>query len=73
MNNNPFVMLAQLMQSGGNPTQMLNQMAQQNPQFAQSMQMLSGRSQRDLQQIAQNLARQKGIDLNQFIRGLGIR
>lgn len=71
--NNPFAMLAQLVQSGGNPMAMLQQMAQQNPQIAQSMQMLSGRNSRDLQQIAQNLAQQKGLDLNAVIRSLGIR
>ena len=71
--NNPFVMLAQLVQSGGNPTAMISRMAQQNPQIAQSMQMLSGRRPQELQQIAQNLAQQKGIDLNTVIRGLGIR
>lgn len=73
MVNNPFVMLAQLVQSGGNPTAMLQQMALQNPQIAQSMQMLSGRRPRELQQIAMNLAQQKGIDINAVIRGLGIR
>lgn len=71
--NNPFVMLAQLVQSGGNPTAMISRMAQQNPQIAQSMQMLSGRRPQELQQIAQNLAQQKGLDLNAVIRGLGIR
>lgn len=71
--NNPFVMLAQLVQSGGNPTTMLQQMARQNPQIAQSMQMLSGRRPQELQQIAMNLAQQKGLDLNAVIRSLGIR
>ena len=71
--NNPFVMLAQLVQSGGNPTAMISRMAQQNPQIAQSMQMLSGRRPQELQQIAQNLAQQKGLDLNAVIRDLGIR
>lgn len=71
--NNPFVMLAQLVQSGGNPTAMISRMAQQNPQIAQSMQMLSGRRPQELQQIAMNLAQQKGLDLNAVIRGLGIR
>ena len=66
-------MLAQLVQSGGNPTAMINRMAQQNPQIAQSMQMLSGRRPQELQQIAMNLAQQKGLDLNAVIRGLGIR
>lgn len=71
--NNPFVMLAQLVQSGGNPTAMISRMAQQNPQIAQSMQMLSGRRPQELQQIAMNLAQQKGLDLNAVIRSLGIR
>lgn len=71
--NNPFVMLAQLVQSGGNPTAMISRMAQQNPQIAQSMQMLSGRRPKELQQIAMNLAQQKGLDLNAVIRSLGIR
>lgn len=71
--NNPFAMLVQLAQSGGNPTAMLNRMVQQNPQMGQVIQMMQGKSQRELAQIAQSIAAQKGVDINALCRNLGIK
>lgn len=70
--NNPIMMLVQAMNSGRNPMQMIQQMAGQNPQIAQAMQLMQGKSSQQLQMMAQNMARERGIDINQMIRELGI-
>lgn len=48
-------------------------MAQQNPQAFQRMkEMTSGKSEADMKQTAMNLAKERGIDLQQFARNFGI-
>lgn len=62
--------LGQMMQmfSGKNPQQtMLNLMIQQyqnNPMFQRAQQMAAGKSPQEVQQIAQNICAQKGIDID---------
>lgn len=72
MNNNPILGLVQVLNSGGNPMAMLQQMAGGNPQIAQVAQMLRGKNSQQLQQMAQNMARERGVDINEMIRQLGI-
>ena len=69
--NNPIAMLLNIARSGGNPMAAMQQMANNNPQMRQAMQMMQGKSPAELQQMAQNIARERGIDLNDFIRNLG--
>ena len=71
--NNPVLVLVQAMQQGRNPMALMQSMAQQNPQVAQALQMVQGRSPQQLQQMAQNMARERGIDLNQMLRQMGIK
>lgn len=71
--NNPVLALVQAMQQGRNPMALMQSMAQQNPQVAQAIQMVQGRSPQQLQQMAQNMARERGIDLNQMLRQMGIK
>ena len=75
---NPF----QAMQMFSNPQQLINQqlqsrmnqMAQQNPQAFQKMkEMTDGKSEADMKQIAINLAKQRGVDINQFASQFGIK
>ena len=56
--NNPVLVLVQAMQRGGNPMALMQTMAQQNPQ--------------QLEQMARSMAQERGIDINQMIRQLGI-
>ena len=70
--NNPLAMLMQVVQSGGNPVAMLQQMAAQNPQMAQAYRLINGKDARQLQIMAQNIARERGLDLNQVVQSLGI-
>lgn len=70
--NNPLMMLVQAMNSGQNPMALMQQMARQNPQIAQAMQLMQGKSPQQLQMMAQNMAKERGIDINEMIRQLGI-
>lgn len=70
--NNPLMMLVQAMNSGQNPMALLQQMAPQNPQVAQAMRLMQGKNPQQLEQMAQSMAGERGIDLNQMIRQLGI-
>lgn len=45
--------------------QMVNQMLRSNPLFQRAMQMAHGKSEEELKQIANNLCKQRGIDLNE--------
>ena len=75
---NPF----QAMQMFSNPQQLLtqqlqnrmNSMMKQNPQAYRKMQeMVGGKSEADMKQIAMNLAKERGININQFASQFGIK
>ena len=75
---NPF----QMMSAMQNPNQFLNQqlqnrmnaMMKQNPQAYQKMQeMVGGKSEADMKQTCMNLAKERGVDLQQFARNFGIQ
>jgi hypothetical protein len=70
--NNPIMMLVQAMNNGGNPLALLQQMASQNPQAFQALQMMQGKNPQQLEQMARGMAQERGIDINQMIRQLGI-
>lgn len=70
MNN--FMQLISLAKNGGNPMGMIQQMAQGNPQMAQAMQYIQGKSPQQLQQIAMNMAKERGTTVEQVARQLGI-
>ena len=69
--NNPMQMLS--MMRGGNPQQILQQMIQQDPRVGQAMQMIQGKSPQELRSMAENVARERGIDLNAFVQQFGMR
>ena len=68
---NPMMFLMQAARSG-NPMGMLQQLAGQNPQISQAMRMMQGKSTQQLQQMAQNMANERGVSLNDVARQLGI-
>lgn len=72
---NPMQMLAML-NSGGNPDMMLQQMAQQNPLLNRAMTMAQGKSPQELRAIAINLAKQQGMteqDVDNMAKSFGLR
>lgn len=70
--NNPVMALVQAIQQGSNPMALMQAMAQQNPQAAQVLRMMQGKNPQQLQQMAQNMAKERGVDINQMLRKMGI-
>lgn len=72
MMNNPLVAIMQAARSGGNPMALLQNMARANPQAAQAIRLIEGKSPQQLQQIATNMAKERGISINDIARQLGV-
>ncbi len=70
--NNPLNMMMNAIRGGGNPMVIAQQLAQTNPQVRQAMQMINGKSPAQLKQMAENMARERGVSLNDVARQLGI-
>lgn len=65
-----------LLNQSNNPLELIQNMAGQNPLMGRALQMGKGKSVDELKVIAQNLARQRGMNekqLGQFLSGLGLR
>ena len=73
--NNPF----QMLQALRNPMQaIINQQAermrQANPElYNRTMQMLNGKSEAQIKEMAENMARERGIDLGQLASQFGLK
>ena len=72
MMSNPIFQLANIARNGGNAIQMLQRMAAQNPQAAQAINMIQGKTARQLQQIATNMAKERGTTPQEIARSLGL-
>lgn len=70
--NNPMAFLIQAMQRGGNPQQLVQQMAGSDPRMRQITQLLSNRSPAQQRDFVLNMARERGVDLDSLARSLGI-
>lgn len=73
MMNNPVMILLNAARNGGNPMQLMQQMAIQDPRIAQAQQMMQGKSPQQLRQMAENMARERGTDLQSVAHSLGIK
>jgi hypothetical protein len=60
--------LIQMIKGGNNPQQLvmsvLQQRAQENPMYANLLQLAQGGDQKGLEQIARNLAKERGMDFD---------
>lgn len=72
-NGNPLMQLMQMARQGGNPMQMLSQISQRNPQMQQVMGSIQGKNPQQLKTMAQNLARERGINLDSFAQQMGMK
>ena len=76
---NPFQTMQNVKQMMSNPIgamqqQMLSRMQRQNPQrFNQIKQMVEGKNDSQLKEMAQNIAKERGVDLDQFASQFNIR
>lgn len=71
--NNTILQILTALQNGANPNQLAMQLAQQHPAVRQAMQMVNGRTPEQVREMAYNLAKQRGIDLDQYAKQMGIR
>lgn len=51
---------------------MLTQLLARNPQAQMAMRMLGGKSPAQLEQMARNMAKERGLDIEEFARSLGV-
>lgn len=65
--------LIQAARSGGNPMQVISGMAQGNPIMQQGANMIAGKSPQELEQLARNMAKQRGVDIDQMFEQLGLK
>lgn len=69
---NPFELLQQV-QHSANPRKAAMQMIQNNPAVKRALQMTNGRSPEEIKNMAYDMARQRGIDLDSMAQQFGIR
>lgn len=72
MKSNPMQIITSQLRRGMNPNVILSQMAQRDPRVAQVMQITRTKSNAEMRQYAENLARERGVDLDSFVRSMGI-
>jgi len=68
---NPLGLLRML--QGGNPMQVLSGLAGQNPAIRQMIPMVQGKNPQQLQQIAENMCRERGMTFDQVVKQLGLK
>ena len=71
--NNPVTQIMQLMQAGKNPNAVLQMLAQNNPQVRQVIGMINGKNPAQLEQMARNMARERGTTIEDVARSMGIQ
>lgn len=69
---NPMMMLMNAARSGGDPSALLRQMAGSNPQAAQVLRLMQGKSPAQLRQTAENMARERGTSIEAVAQSLGL-
>ena len=65
--------IMQALIKSANPSQMLLQMAQQHPAIRQAMNAVNGKTPDQIREMAYSIANQRGINLNTFLRELGVK
>lgn len=71
--NNPLMLLMQNAVRGGNPMQLMMQMAQTDPRMAQAVNMIQGKSPQQLRKMAENMCRERGTTPDAVLQSLGLR
>ena len=69
---NPLQMLGAL-QKAQNPIGLLNQIVGQNPQLKRVLEIVNGKSPKEIEQYVRNTAQTQGIDLNQLAKKMGLQ
>ena len=67
---NPMQML-QMLQSAKNPMGLLQRLGQNNPQLQRVIEVMNGKSPKEIEQYVRNTAHTQGVDLNQLAQRMG--
>lgn len=72
MMNNPMIGLINFARNGGNPMMLMQQMAGQSPQMQQAMSIIQGKTPEQLKQMAENMAKERGMTIEQVAKNIGL-
>lgn len=72
MTNNPMMGLVNLARNGENPMTLIQQIAGQNPQMRQALSMVQGKTPDQLKQMAENMAKERGVTVEQIAKNIGL-
>ncbi len=72
LTHSPIMQLANLARVGQNPMALIQQLSGQSAPIMQGYNLIHGKSEAQLRNMAQNLARERGIDLNQLASVLNL-
>lgn len=73
MMNDPMMMIMNVMRNGKDPRALIQQLASNDPRVRMAMQMVNGKSDKELEQIVRNMARERNIDIEHLARSMGIQ
>ena len=71
--NNPILNLISLARTGGNPMTLMQQMAGRDPLAQQALKMVQGKTPDQLRQMAENMAKERGMTVDEIAKGLGLK
>lgn len=63
----------QMLRNSANPNQLMMQLAQNNPAVQQAMRAVNGKTPDQIRDMAMQMAQQRGVDLNQLARQMGMQ
>lgn len=72
LTHSPIMQLANLARVGQNPMALIQQLSGQSAPIMQGYNLIQGKNEEQLRNMAQNLARERGIDLNQLASVLNL-
>lgn len=70
--NNQMRQISAMLNQGISPQQIAMQLAQRNPSYRRAMQMINGKTPDQIYDMAQQMAQQQGINLQQLAQQMGI-
>lgn len=70
--NNPMTQIVQLLQAGHNPQAIVQVMVQNDPRARQTIQMMSGKTIQQKEQMVRNMCAECGTTVEDLARSMGI-
>lgn len=71
-NINPAQLIIQALNGGQPLNNILSNLAGQGQQYAKAVELIKGKDAHQLQTMAQNMAKERGINIDELMRSLGI-